>query len=84
MAKFVPTYRYGYEFTGRKPDSVVIHTARGTTEEWELLNVIEFTSTRKRMSVILRSPKGRVKLFMKGADTMVMERLGNKPEQRRY
>lgn len=76
--------RYGYEFIARKPDSVVIKTARQEIEEYEVLNVIEFTSTRKRMSVIVRDPKGRVRLFCKGADTMIFERLGNKPEHRKY
>ncbi len=76
--------RYGYEFLARKPDSVVIRTSRGSTEEWEVLNVIEFTSTRKRMTVIVRSPKGQIKLFIKGADTMIMERLGKTPKHRKY
>ena len=35
--------------------------------KWELLNVIEFNSTRKRMSVIVKNTStGQVKLFTKG------------------
>ena len=36
------------------------------------------------MTVIVRDPKGRIKLYSKGADTMIIERLGPKAEQRRF
>ena len=49
-----------------------------------MLNVIEFTSTRKRMSVIVKDPKDRIRLLTKGADTMIFERLGDTPESREY
>jgi phospholipid-transporting ATPase len=77
--------RYGYEFLARKPDSVLLRAGvDGQTREYEVLNVIEFTSTRKRMTVIVREPNGTIRLFCKGADTMVMERLGSQIEHRRY
>ncbi|KAI0833897.1 hypothetical protein BC628DRAFT_1414604 [Trametes gibbosa] len=39
-----------------------------------------FNSTRKRMSTIVRCPDGKVKLFCKGADTVILERLSeNQP-----
>ena len=59
-------FRYGYKFLARKPESVVIETPEGAQEEYEVLNVIEFTSTRKRMSVIVRDPRGRIRLLTKG------------------
>ena len=34
----------------------------------ELLNVMDFTSERARMSVITRAPDGTIRLFCKGAD----------------
>jgi magnesium-transporting ATPase (P-type) len=43
--------------------------------KYKLLNICEFTSTRKRMSCIFRDPKGRIVLMCKGADAMVSERL---------
>eukprot|EP00803_Ostreobium_quekettii_P011454 evm.model.scf_1059.1 EVM.evm.TU.scf_1059.1 scf_1059:98-2784(-) len=43
--------------------------------EYEILNILEFTSTRKRMSVICRGPDGGILLYCKGADTVVYERL---------
>ena len=37
----------------------------------ELLNLMDFTSERARMSVIMRAPDGTIRLFCKGADTKV-------------
>ena len=50
----------------------------GTSQEYEILNVCEFNSTRKRMSTIIRGPDGRIKLYCKGADTVILERLSEK------
>ncbi|KAF2112977.1 hypothetical protein BDV96DRAFT_524270 [Lophiotrema nucula] len=44
-------------------------------ETYEILDVIEFSSKRKRMSIILRFPDGRICIFCKGADSIVMQRL---------
>ena len=47
----------------------------GELLKYKLLNVCEFTSTRKRMSCILREPNGKILLMCKGADTVITERL---------
>ncbi|KAK6486294.1 phospholipid-transporting ATPase IB-like [Huso huso] len=65
----------GFVFTGRTPHSVIID-ARGAEQSYELLNVLEFSSSRKRMSVIVRTPSGKLRLYCKGADNVIMERLG--------
>lgn len=44
-------------------------------ESYEVLDVIEFSSKRKRMSVVVRFPEGRVCVMCKGADTILMQRL---------
>jgi phospholipid-transporting ATPase len=46
-------------------------------QEYEILNVCEFNSTRKRMSTVVRCPDGKIKLYCKGADTVIMERLSS-------
>jgi phospholipid-translocating ATPase len=46
-----------------------------TIESYEILDVIEFSSKRKRMSIIVRFPDGRICIFCKGADSIVMQRL---------
>uniref|UniRef100_A0A8D2L090 Phospholipid-transporting ATPase n=1 Tax=Varanus komodoensis TaxID=61221 RepID=A0A8D2L090_VARKO len=69
-----------FVFTGRTPDSVIIESL-GQEERYELLNVLEFTSARKRMSVIVRTPTGKLRLYCKGADTVIYDRLA---ENSRY
>ncbi|KAJ9049422.1 aminophospholipid translocase [Entomophthora muscae] len=64
----------GYSFTTRKPKSVTIERD-GEPSEYQLLNVCEFNSTRKRMSAIFKCPDGSLKLYIKGADTVILERL---------
>ena len=46
-----------------------------STETYEVLNLIDFSSDRRRMSVIVRFPDGRICLICKGADSVIMERL---------
>ncbi|KAI1238271.1 hypothetical protein IHE44_0012989 [Lamprotornis superbus] len=60
-----------FVFTGRTPDSVIIESL-GQEERYELLNVLEFTSTRKRMSVIVRTPSGKLRLYCKGAVSSIV------------
>lgn len=66
--------RFGFVFDNRTPEFVEIDIL-GDKERYEILNVLEFTSTRKRMSVIVRAPNGEIKLYCKGADTVIFERL---------
>ncbi|MBZ3872187.1 Phospholipid-transporting ATPase IB [Sciurus carolinensis] len=42
---------------------------------FEILNILEFSSNRKRMSIIVRTPAGHLRLYCKGADTVILERL---------
>lgn len=44
-------------------------------EQYEILDVIEFSSVRKRMSVVVRFPDSRVGIFCKGADNIILEKL---------
>ncbi|CEP61502.1 aminophospholipid-translocating P4-type ATPase DNF3 LALA0_S03e04280g [Lachancea lanzarotensis] len=48
-------------------------------EDYEILHFIDFTSDRKRMSVLVRMPlePNRVLLICKGADNVILERLHN-------
>lgn len=63
----------GYKFVARKPRAVIIEV--DDREEYELLAVCEFNSTRKRMSAIYRCPDGKIRCYCKGADTVILERL---------
>ena len=37
---------------------------KGRVEEWQLLNLLEFNSDRKRMSVIVRDPRDGTSFFL--------------------
>ncbi|GAA5954486.1 hypothetical protein JCM3765_004472 [Sporobolomyces pararoseus] len=71
----------GFVFLGRDKDILRIQTPHDAeVVEYQLLNVLEFTSARKRMSVIIRKiseGEGSGKLFLlaKGADNVIFERL---------
>lgn len=51
------------------------HNADAIFERYEIMDVIEFSSKRKRMSVVVRLPDGRIAVLCKGADSVIMDRL---------
>lgn len=55
---------FDYVFHTRTPKSVII-SALGNDEEYEVLSIIEFTSARKRMSVIVRAPDKTIYIYCK-------------------
>lgn len=59
---------FGFFFHRRNHTSVLVREPRGDAEveaEYEILNILEFDSTRKRMSVICRTPEGAIMLYCK-------------------
>ncbi|KAN0043355.1 hypothetical protein ACTA71_011007 [Dictyostelium dimigraforme] len=70
----------GYAFYNRDPTGCLVNI-RGKIERFEVLNVLEFNSDRKRMSVICRNPQGRIILYCKGADTTVLPLLRKDQEE---
>ncbi len=76
----VAAKRFGLFFKQRNGAGVTVAEpgAGGAATErfYEVLNVLEFNSTRKRMSVVVRDPDGKLLLFCKGADSVIYERLG--------
>uniref|UniRef100_A0AAQ5YYW7 Phospholipid-transporting ATPase n=1 Tax=Amphiprion ocellaris TaxID=80972 RepID=A0AAQ5YYW7_AMPOC len=65
---------FGFVFRSRTPETITI-MENGRKVVYELVAVLDFNNVRKRMSVIVRSPDGRITLFCKGADTIIYERL---------
>jgi magnesium-transporting ATPase (P-type) len=73
---------FGYYFKGRDDDNNMVVELRGVeddlgmgsnTKQFQLLTVIEFTSTRKRMTVIVRSQQdSTIRVMCKGADSIVL------------
>ena len=66
----------GFEFLGKDKDILSLKTPGSSDiEKYELLDILEFTSARKRMSVVLRKQDGSLLLLTKGADNIIFERL---------
>uniref|UniRef100_A0A672Z234 Phospholipid-transporting ATPase n=1 Tax=Sphaeramia orbicularis TaxID=375764 RepID=A0A672Z234_9TELE len=65
---------FGFVFRSRTPGTITT-TEMGQTVTYSLLAILDFNNIRKRMSVIVRSPEGRIRLYCKGADTVLLERL---------
>ena len=43
--------------------------------DFQILNLINFSSERKRMSIIVNTPANQIKIYTKGADTEILKRL---------
>lgn len=63
-----------YKFCKRSSGSIIIDI-HGKSIEIEIFAVIEFTSARKRMSIVALLPDNNYYLFCKGADSIILERL---------
>lgn len=66
----------GFPFVTRSTSRIDIEVL-GKVERWTPLRVLEFNSSRKRMSVVVRDPSGQIVLFCKGADSVIYERLAS-------
>jgi len=70
----------GFEYVNsglRTKRRVIIN---GINNDFEILNINEFNSDRKRMSIILKE-KDIIKLYIKGADTEILKNLTDKTNQ---
>ena len=66
----------GFTFETRDPDNnLICHTDWAGPRSYQLLNLIEFDSTRKRMTVVVRTPENRILVICKGADSIIEKRL---------
>uniref|UniRef100_A0A669EA79 Phospholipid-transporting ATPase n=1 Tax=Oreochromis niloticus TaxID=8128 RepID=A0A669EA79_ORENI len=74
---------FGFVFRARTPETVTL-CEMGRTVTYQLLAILDFNNVRKRMSVIVRSPEGQIKLYSKGADTIIFERLDPSSENLMY
>ncbi|XP_065878714.1 probable phospholipid-transporting ATPase 8 [Euphorbia lathyris] len=70
----------GFELYERTQTSISLHeldptTGRKVNRMYNLLQVLEFSSSRKRMSVIVRNEENELMLLSKGADSVMFQRL---------
>ncbi|XDT22710.1 E1-E2 ATPases phosphorylation site [Nakaseomyces glabratus] len=83
-AALVTTARdLGFCFMGKTKTGMVVEI-QGIQKEFEILNILEFNSARKRMSCIIKIPgatpndEPRALLICKGADSVIYSRLSTK------
>ncbi|KAL2261694.1 hypothetical protein VTK26DRAFT_3594 [Humicola hyalothermophila] len=84
-AALVSTARdMGFTVLGTSDGGINVNVM-GTDVHYTVLTTIEFNSSRKRMSAIVKMPDGRIILFCKGADSVIYSRLkkGEQQELRR-
>lgn len=75
----------GYVVANKNAQTLTIKTypngfdAEPVLENYEILNIIDFNSSRKRMSVLVKVPEenNRILLICKGADNVILDRLQN-------
>ncbi|XP_028763176.1 LOW QUALITY PROTEIN: probable phospholipid-transporting ATPase 4 [Neltuma alba] len=71
---------FGFEFCKRNQSSIFIRerlspSGHPVEREYKILNLLDFTSKRKRMSVVVRDEDGNILLMCKGADSIIFDRL---------
>lgn len=69
----------GYIFLGRERTKLTMSEA-GEKVEYTILAQFDFTSERRRMSLVVRMPDGEIKMMTKGADSVVESRLSDSQE----
>ncbi|KAL1537594.1 P-type phospholipid transporter [Salvia divinorum] len=82
VAFLVAAREFGFRFCQRTQSAMVVEEVDPMSgvemmREYKLLNLLEFNSLRKRMSVIVRNEDGEILLFCKGADEVIFDRLSD-------
>lgn len=70
----------GFVVLGHSGEGINLNVL-GEDRHYQILNTIEFNSSRKRMSSIVRMPDGKIILFCKGADSIIYSRLKRGEQQ---
>ncbi|XP_059294143.1 probable phospholipid-transporting ATPase 8 isoform X2 [Lycium ferocissimum] len=70
----------GFQFFERTQSRITLHeldhrSGKMVDRSYQLLHVLEFSSSRKRMSVIVKNVENQFLLLCKGADSVMFERL---------
>lgn len=70
----------GSEFMGTDDDNNMTVNEFGTIRAYKILDTFEFNSDRKRMSIIVRDEAGKIFMYAKGADSIMMPRMDRRSE----
>nr|GMD33737.1 probable phospholipid-transporting ATPase 4 [Ipomoea batatas] len=79
-AFLIAAREFGFEFCKRTQSSIAVRERypsyiKPIEREVKLLNLLDFTSKRKRMSAIVQDEDGQILLLCKGADSIIFDRL---------
>ncbi len=66
---------FGYLFQGRDINNKIYLRINKKEEEYQLLNLLEYSSERKKMSVVVRCPDNIIRIYCKGADSVIREKI---------
>ncbi|KAF8023103.1 hypothetical protein BT93_F0564 [Corymbia citriodora subsp. variegata] len=82
VAFLITSQEFGFQFCKRTQSVMVLKEldpdlGSVVEREYKLLNLLEFSSSRKRMSVIVSTEDGQIFLLCKGADSIIFERLAD-------
>ncbi|MGH0183874.1 UNVERIFIED_CONTAM: hypothetical protein FKN15_013239 [Acipenser sinensis] len=72
---------FGFVFLSRSQNTITI-SEMGLEKTYEVIAILDFNSDRKRMSIILKLADGTIRLYCKGADTVIYERLHPESENK--
>ncbi|XP_011047309.1 PREDICTED: putative phospholipid-transporting ATPase 8 isoform X2 [Populus euphratica] len=72
----------GFELFERTQSSISLHEldpviGKKVTRVYQILQILEFSSNRKRMSVIVRTMENQILLLCKGADSVILKSLSH-------
>ncbi|TYI59675.1 hypothetical protein E1A91_D10G053400v1 [Gossypium mustelinum] len=78
----IASQEFGFQFCRRTQSLMVLRefdpsSMKEVEREYKLLNLLEFSSSRKRMSVIVSNEDGQIFLLCKGADSIIFDRLAD-------
>ncbi|KAM4807898.1 phospholipid-transporting ATPase IC-like [Rhinophrynus dorsalis] len=65
---------FGYVFLSRTQETITI-SELGTIKTYNILALMDFNSARKRMSILVRDEEHKIKLYTKGADSVILQRI---------
>lgn len=71
---------FGFDFIDRKQGNATLKLSTGEEKTYKIMEMIEFNSDRKRMSVVVKKDDC-IELYSKGADTVMIPRLKGNQEK---